>query len=284
MGQTVTVTLKDQFGNPASCWADQVQVPCEVSLYVPAGTWVGSDESSWVNGPATVKAFTKLVDYSAAGPGEGAGQAAVTYFGIEGTFDVWARGGDQDVVSADGVRAPNNQRAVAHIRFTDSTAPSKPVVDPSDGKHVSGRVDEADVEEAGGEGGLDVVVKDQDGKEIARCPVKADGTFDCPIVPKQPDGTDLVVVIEDPAGNQTDPPVEIKTDGVAPTKPVVDPSRGGSVTGRVDDGAGGAECVRQVDVVELSSDERQLVRDIAAEVERVRKAVQVAQRGTADLV
>jgi adhesin/invasin len=40
-------------------------------------------------------------------------------------------------------------------------------------------------------------------------------------------------VIEDPSGNKSDP-VEITTDGVAPVGPAVDPSDGGSVTGRVD--------------------------------------------------
>jgi hypothetical protein len=64
--------------------------------------------------------------------------------------------------------------------------------------------------------------------------VKADGTFDCPIIPSVPDGTHLEVVIEDAAGNQTDPPVEIVTDGVAPLTPEVEPSNGGGIVGEVD--------------------------------------------------
>jgi hypothetical protein len=236
LGQTVMVSVKDEFGNPASCWSADVQVPCEAVFYVPVNTWVGSG-AEMVTGPGTVLGYTHLVDYTDAGPGTQAGQATMTYFGIEGIFDVTARVGGQDVTAADGVRDPLNRPAAAHIQFTDATAPLPPEVDPSDGGHVSGSVDDVDMRdlEEGG-GGLEVVVKDEDGEEIARCPVKADGTFDCPLVPKQPDGTDLIIVIEDDAGNQTDPPVEITTDGIAPTQPVVDPSQGGTVTGNVDEG------------------------------------------------
>jgi adhesin/invasin len=230
-GQTVTVAVKDEFGNPASCWADGVQVPCDVVIYVPVGTWVGSG-AALVNGPAWVEAYTNLVDYSASGPGAGAGQASVTYFGIEGIFSVTARVAGVDVQTADGVRAPDDSPASARVQFTDATAPGQPVVNPSDGGHVSGNVGEEDLEDAA-DSELVVVIVDENGTET-RCPVKVDGSFDCPIVPKLPDGTELVVVIEDKDGNQTDPPIRIETDGIAPSEPVVDPSQGGSITGTVD--------------------------------------------------
>jgi hypothetical protein len=78
-------------------------------------------------------------------------------------------------------------------------------------------------------------VKDQNGNELARCDVNTDGTFDCLIEPKLADGTVVDVVIEDPAGNTTEPAVKITTDGVAPTPPVVNPSNGKTITGRVGD-------------------------------------------------
>jgi hypothetical protein len=113
----------------------------------------------------------------------------------------------------------------------DTVPPALPVVNPSDGSHIDGHVAPGDVADAAA-GELDVVIKDDKGNEIARCPVKADGTFDCPISPKLPDGTEVDVVIEDAAGNQS-APVEIVTDGVAPGKPVVNPSDGTHVDGNV---------------------------------------------------
>jgi hypothetical protein len=151
---------------------------------------------------------------------------------VEGAYQVRATLDGHPVEVVDGVHL--GATATVRLTLTDSTPPGEPQVDPSDGHHVTGEVDPGDLDDAAN-GDLEVVVIDPStGQEVARCPVKADGSFDCLINPGVPDGTDLVVVIEDPAGNQTDPPVEIVTDGVAPVEPVTDPSNGDVIIGHVD--------------------------------------------------
>jgi hypothetical protein len=230
-GLMVVATVRDQFGNPASCWSGAAQVPCVVDFWVPEDMWVGSGASR-VDGPGWFQAETVMVDYGAATQVPEAGTASVAYRGIEGGYDMRAVLDGHAVEWVDGVlRGPT---ATVHLVLTDSTPPGEPQVDPSDGHHVTGEVDPGDLDDAAN-GDLEVVIKDPStGQEVARCPVKADGSFDCSINPGVPDGTDLVVVIEDPAGNQTDPPVEIVTDGVAPLDPVVDPSNGDTIVGHVD--------------------------------------------------
>ncbi|MDR1186250.1 MAG: Ig-like domain-containing protein, partial [Bifidobacteriaceae bacterium] len=238
-GQTVLVTVRDAYGNLAACW-DSVtgdQIPCDVDFFVPARVRAGT-----TNGPATVLAQTGLIDFSLVNPTIADIAARLTFLGEEGSYPVTATVNGVYVLIADGVTSTNGP-ASARIRFTDATDPGQPVVNPSDGGHVDGNVPPEDLADAA-DGDLTVVVKDGDGNVLATCPVGGDGTFDCPIVPKVPDGTELVVVIEDGAGNQTNPPVEIITDGVAPGQPVVNPSDGGHVDGQVppedlDDAANG---------------------------------------------
>jgi LPXTG-motif cell wall-anchored protein len=229
VGQKVVATVLDVYGNLASCWAGALEVPCVVEFWVPEGTSVGL-----VEGPAWVAEPTTINDYGALVVSVNAGKAIVTFRGVEGSYAITARVNGVAVFRADGVATTNGLPAEAHIEFLDATAPGRPVVDPSDGGHVTGRVDDADLEDALNDQ-LEVVVRNDDGVEIARCPVAADGTFDCPIVPRQPDGTDLIVVIEDSSENSTDPPVEIVTDGASPAVPHVDESQGDVITGRVDD-------------------------------------------------
>ncbi|MDR2567403.1 MAG: Ig-like domain-containing protein [Bifidobacteriaceae bacterium] len=231
-GQTVLAVVRDDYGNLAACWNGNVQVTCDVEFEVPVQTWTG-DNITRVVGPARVIAHTSLIDFSVPNPLIGSIAAHVTYFGAVGTHDITATIDGQPIMIADGVLAPSGA-AKAHVTFTDGTPPGEPIVNPSNGGHVDGTVADDDLDDAA-KNELTVVVKDEDGNVIATCPVKPDGTFDCPIVPKVPDGTELQVVIEDKAHNQTDPPVEIITDGIAPGQPIVDPSDGGHIGGSVAD-------------------------------------------------
>ncbi|MDR3106839.1 MAG: Ig-like domain-containing protein, partial [Bifidobacteriaceae bacterium] len=153
---------------------------------------------------------------------------------------------------ADG-QPSDEDRAWAEVVFRDSTPPDQPVVNPSDGGHIDGNVPAEDLEDAA-DGDLTVVVKDSEGNLIATCPVNADGTFDCPISPKLPDGSEVIVVIEDPAHNQTHPPVQNVTDGVAPTKPAVNESDGKHVTGEVAEGDKGDAADGNLTVVVTDDD------------------------------
>jgi hypothetical protein len=233
LGQTVNVTLYDANRNLASCWSGTTQIPCTINVSVPDGAWVGSGPSQ-VSGPGWLTSVPAgTVDYTLATPLPGEASASVTFYGVEGTYDVEATVTGLPIELADNARVGPGQAAKARIRFTDSTPPGEPDVEPSNGEVIEGHVADDDLDDAAN-GDLEVVIKDEDGNEITRCAVEADGSFSCNI-PAQEDGTELQVVIEDPAGNQTDPPVQVITDGVPPGTPVVDPSRGGEITGHVPD-------------------------------------------------
>jgi hypothetical protein len=196
-------------------------VACEAVFQVPAHTWVGSGDAA-VTGPAEVVITGDLAT----------GIATLDlYSEAAGTHHVTARVGSQVIQQADGTTTSDGSPAKANVVFTDITPPGEPVVNPSNGKEVTGNVDPDDADDAAN-GELEVVIIDQTtGEEIKRCPVQADGTFRCPLVPPLEDGDKIKVVIEDKAGNQSDP-VAIEVDAVAPGEPVVDPSDGTKITGK----------------------------------------------------
>ncbi|MDR1188475.1 MAG: Ig-like domain-containing protein [Bifidobacteriaceae bacterium] len=230
-GLTLLATVRDAFGNLAACWDGATAVPCEVDFWVPAGTRVGNGEAV-VTGPAWLTGVPAgVVDYGSSrlrSVAAEAGVAQMVYFGDEGTYQVGARVSGQTFGLADGTDwAPDEAKAT--LVFTDAAAPGKPSVDPSDGGSVTGTVDPEDLGDAE-DGGLTVVVKDGDGNTVATCPVAPDGSFDCPISPKLPDGSEVTVEVVDQAGNASDP-VDIVTDATAPGRPVVHPSDGSEIDG-----------------------------------------------------
>jgi hypothetical protein len=225
-GQVVKITLRDAFGNPASCWAaNGTQVPCSAQLVVPAGTHVGTGAAA-VTGPGTVMVEARLVDYSGTKPVGGGGE--VRYLGQQGTYTVTAKVGGADVMVADGVTSASGP-ATVRLNFTDATKPLPPVVDPTTGDRVTGSVadgDKADAER----GDLSVVVTDKNGEVLGNCPVGADGRFNCPLVPKPGDGAELEVKIKDKAGNQSDP-VKVVVNSKKPPLPQPAPTDGNQITG-----------------------------------------------------
>jgi hypothetical protein len=226
--QTVAVTLRDAFGNLATCWDGSKQIPCAAEVAVPAGTRAGQGGGA-VEGPAVVQAPAALVDYPAAGAPVG-GPAKVDFFGQAGDYQVTARVGGSDVLVADGVASPSGP-ARAKIGFTPVVVQlGRPSVDPSNGRRVAGRVDAADSGLAA-EGGLSVAVRDPAGLVWAVCLVGADGAFECPLEPPAGDGQHLEVVVKGPAG-AVSPPTRLVVDATAPPPPVVAPTEGGTVTGR----------------------------------------------------
>jgi hypothetical protein len=225
-GQVVKVTLRDAKGNVASCWSDEGdQIPCEAVLVVPAGTSVGS-EGAVVTGPGVVTVESGLVDYSGVEPVSSASE--VVYSGEQGNYVVTAKVGGADLLIADGVLSRGGP-AEARISFTDATRPLPPIVDPSTGDNVTGSVADQDKGDAA-EGDLSVVVTDEDGNVLGECPVDASGRFDCPLVPKPADGSEIEVTVKDKAGNESDP-VTVVVDSKNPPLPKPLPTDGKEIEG-----------------------------------------------------
>jgi hypothetical protein len=104
----------------------------------------------------------------------------------------------------------------------DSTPPTPPAVDPSDGSAVTGAA----------EPGSNVTVTNPDG--TVACTATADattGAFSCEPSPTPATGDQLTVIATDPAGNPSTPTTITVTDDTPPAPPVVNPSDGTTVTG-----------------------------------------------------
>jgi hypothetical protein len=127
-------------------------------------------------------------------------------------------------------------------------------VEPSNGGQITGHVPDSEKPGDTGEE-LTVVVTDPDtGKELCREPVKPDGTFSCVFAPPLGDGKQIIVTIEDEAGNTVDK--EVVIDAAAPDSPFVQPSDGTEISGAgeaegdiitVSDGEGSVLCVTTVE-------------------------------------
>ncbi|QIK63317.1 hypothetical protein G7068_08985 [Leucobacter viscericola] len=120
------------------------------------------------------------------------------------------------------VKDPAGNTSESDGVFIKTTPPTVPVVDPSNGKNVTGGpVAEGD----------EVLVLDKNGDKVPGVvTVDPDGKFtftpDTPFIEED----EITVVIKDPAGNTSEPEdVFVKT--TPPTVPVVDPSNGKNVTG-----------------------------------------------------
>ncbi|MDR2564537.1 MAG: Ig-like domain-containing protein [Bifidobacteriaceae bacterium] len=222
--QAVQLILRDANGNTAGCWDGAVEVPCDAAFTIPAGTWV-SQGATRISGPATV-----VVQAGLSRAATGAGLAVIELYGDMGQWQIFASVNGEPVTRADGVADLNGQPRPAVIRFTDAIAPGQPTLDPSDGHHISGSVDQGDLLDAA-EGELVAVVVDPaTGDELARCAVGPDGTFDCELAGLE-DGTEIRVRIEDSAHNPSGQ-VGTVVDAVAPGEPVPGPSDGTEIGGK----------------------------------------------------
>ncbi|MBG6629444.1 Ig-like domain repeat protein, partial [Pseudomonas aeruginosa] len=108
----------------------------------------------------------------------------------------------------------------------DSSLPSIPQVDPSNGSVISGTAD----------AGNTIIITDGNGNPIGQ--VTADGSGNWSFTPgiPLPDGTVVNVVARSPS-NVDSAPAVITVDGVAPAAPVIDPSNGTEITGTAEAGA-----------------------------------------------
>ncbi|MDR1189217.1 MAG: Ig-like domain-containing protein [Bifidobacteriaceae bacterium] len=221
--QAVTAILRDAFGNAASCWDEGLEAPCEVAFAIPERTWMG-EGAARISGPAVVAVRAGL-----AGDATGAGQAVIELYGDEGLWQVFALIGGEPVTRADGVASPDGAPVPARVRFTDAIPPGAPLLDPSDGQHVTGIVAESDLLDAAAGDLVAVVVHPVTGEELGRCVVEADGTFDCAL-PGLGEGATIHVRIDDSAGNASEH-AEMSVDATAPGVPSVEPSDGSDLVG-----------------------------------------------------
>ncbi|MBA4996367.1 Ig-like domain-containing protein, partial [Pseudomonas aeruginosa] len=108
----------------------------------------------------------------------------------------------------------------------DSSLPSIPQVDPSNGSVISGTAD----------AGNTFIITDGNGNPIGQ--VTADGSGNWSFTPgiPLPDGTVVNVVARSPS-NVDSAPAVITVDGVAPAAPVIDPSNGTEISGTAEAGA-----------------------------------------------
>ncbi|OLO06737.1 hypothetical protein BTW08_15820, partial [Salinicola sp. MH3R3-1] len=87
----------------------------------------------------------------------------------------------------------------------DTTAPDAPTLDPSNGETISGEA----------EPGSTVIITDGDGNPIGETTTDDDGNWTLTPDEPLPDGTDIEVVAQDPAGNTSEPTTGT-IDAVAP--------------------------------------------------------------------
>ncbi|QIK63227.1 DUF11 domain-containing protein [Leucobacter viscericola] len=118
-----------------------------------------------------------------------------------------------------------NSEAGTGTASVEFVAVGAPVVEYANGSTVVGT----------GVPGETIIVRDQNGNEIARETVNEDGEFVVNI-PVTEDGTTLKVSSVDGNGFESDP-VEIVVDAEAPEAPVVDPSNGSTISGKAEPGS-----------------------------------------------
>jgi adhesin/invasin len=126
-----------------------------------------------------------------------------------------------------GVVSPDFQfKSEPKLATVDGTTPGDTDTDPSNGTDITGTI-------PGGTGGEDhevIVIDKETGEELCRAPVNPDGSYSCTVYPPLEDGQEVVVIVEDEAGNQSGGE-NIVVDALPPTGPPVYPSDGTEITG-----------------------------------------------------
>ncbi|WP_253249364.1 Ig-like domain-containing protein, partial [Pseudomonas putida] len=213
-GTVVNATATDPSGNssaPASTTVDAV---------APAAPVVNPTNGNVINGTAEPDSTVTLTD----GNGNPIGEVTADGSG-NWTFTPATQLPNGTVVNATATDAAGNTGPQG-TTTVDSSLPSIPQVDPSNGSVISGTAD----------AGNTIIITDGNGNPIGQ--VTADGSGNWSFTPGTPlpDGTVINVVARNPANIDSAPAV-ITVDGVAPDAPVVEPSNGVDITGTAEAGA-----------------------------------------------
>ncbi|MGN6076862.1 Ig-like domain-containing protein [Pseudomonas aeruginosa] len=212
-GTVINAVAQDPAGNtsgPASVTVDAIAPPAPV---------IDPSNGVVISGTAEAGATVILTD----GNGNPIGQVTADGSG-NWAFTPGTPLANGTVINALAQDAAGNTSGPASTTV-DSVAPATPVIDPSNGRVISGTA----------EAGATVILTDGGGNPIGQA--TADGSGNWSFTPGTPltNGTVINAVAQDAAGN-TSGPVSTTVDAVAPATPVIDPSNGVELSGTAEPG------------------------------------------------
>ncbi|MGC3735658.1 Ig-like domain-containing protein [Pseudomonas aeruginosa] len=213
-GTVVNAVAQDPAGNTGP------QGSTTVDAVAPNTPVVNPSNGNLLNGTAEPGSTVTLTD----GNGNPIGQTTADGSG-NWSFTPGSQLPNGTVVNVTASDAAGNTSAPA-TTTVDSSLPSIPQVDPSNGSVISGTAD----------AGNTIIITDGNGNPIGQ--VTADGSGNWSFTPgiPLPDGTVVNVVARSPS-NVDSAPAVITVDGVAPVAPVIDPSNGTEISGTAEAGA-----------------------------------------------
>ncbi|HCF9987585.1 TPA: BapA prefix-like domain-containing protein, partial [Pseudomonas aeruginosa] len=213
-GTVVNAVAQDPAGNTGP------QGSTTVDAVAPNTPVVNPSNGNLLNGTAEPGSTVTLTD----GNGNPIGQTTADGSG-NWSFTPGSQLPNGTVVNVTASDAAGNTSPPA-TTTVDSSLPSIPQVDPSNGSVISGTAD----------AGNTIIITDGNGNPIGQ--VTADGSGNWSFSPgiPLPDGTVVNVVARSPS-NVDSAPAVITVDGVAPAAPVIDPSNGTEISGTAEAGA-----------------------------------------------
>ncbi|HGM5803155.1 TPA: Ig-like domain-containing protein, partial [Pseudomonas aeruginosa] len=212
-GTVVNAVAQDPAGNTGP------QGSTTVDAVAPNTPVVNPSNGNLLNGTAEPGSTVTLTD----GNGNPIGQTTADGSG-NWSFTPGSQLPNGTVVNVTASDAAGNTSPPA-TTTVDSSLPSIPQVDPSNGSVISGTAD----------AGNTIIITDGNGNPIGQ--VTADGSGNWSFTPgiPLPDGTVVNVVARSPS-NVDSAPAVITVDGVAPAAPVIDPSNGSVIAGTAEAG------------------------------------------------
>ncbi|WP_121348946.1 Ig-like domain-containing protein, partial [Pseudomonas aeruginosa] len=213
-GTVVNAVAQDPAGNTGP------QGSTTVDAVAPNTPVVNPSNGNLLNGTAEPGSTVTLTD----GNGNPIGQTTADGSG-NWSFTPGSQLPNGTVVNVTASDAAGNTSPPA-TTTVDSSLPSIPQVDPSNGSVITGTAD----------AGNTIIITDGNGNPIGQ--VTADGSGNWSFTPgiPLPDGTVVNVVARSPS-NVDSAPAVITVDGVAPAAPVIDPSNGSVIAGTAEAGA-----------------------------------------------
>ncbi|MFG8567550.1 Ig-like domain-containing protein [Pseudomonas paraeruginosa] len=213
-GTVVNAVAQDPAGNTGP------QGSTTVDSVAPPSPVVNPSNGNVINGTAEPGSTITLTD----GNGNPIGQVSADGSG-NWTFSPASQLPNGTVVNATATDAAGNTSGPGSTTV-DTSLPSIPQVDPSNGSVIIGTAD----------AGNTIIITDGSGNPIGQ--VSADGSGNWSFTPgiPLPDGTVVNVVARSPS-NVDSAPAVITVDGVAPAAPVVEPSNGTEISGTAEAGA-----------------------------------------------
>ncbi|MGU0625985.1 Ig-like domain-containing protein [Pseudomonas aeruginosa] len=212
-GTVINAVAQDPAGNtsgPASVTVDAIAPPAPV---------INPSNGVVISGTAEAGATVILTD----GNGNPIGQVTADGSG-NWSFTPGTPLANGSVINALAQDAAGNTSGPASTTV-DSVAPATPVLDPSNGTVISGTA----------EAGATVILTDGGGNPIGQATAEGSGNWSFTPGTPLPNGSVINAVAQDAAGNPSGP-ASTTVDSVAPATPVLDPSKGGEISGTAEPG------------------------------------------------